>query len=124
MCALFRLQREERSIYRNVVVLRQSHNSNYVVNTYLRYLDIFSLHLGKKADSVKKKHTVCFSDGVKSAVLELCVFCERMKDIGTPGECEYFSGKYEDCSCSEFIKVDDVAKRLSEALEARASDEG
>lgn len=71
---------------------------------------------------MKEKQTVCFSDGVKSADLELCVFCKYMKDIGRSGECEHFSEKYEDYSCSEFIKVEDVSKRLSEALIVRSTD--
>ena len=70
---------------------------------------------------MKKKHTVCFSDGAKTADLELCVFCQNLKDLEKYGECEHYSEKYNDCSCSEFIKVDDVGKRLSEALELRAT---
>lgn len=69
---------------------------------------------------MKKKHTVFFSAGGKSADLELCVFCKRMKDISRPGECEHYSEKYEDCSCSEFVKVDDVSKRFLEAVDVRA----
>lgn len=70
---------------------------------------------------MKKKHTVCFCNNGKSADLELCVFFKRMEDIGKPGECEHYSEKYDGCSCSEFIKVDDVGKRLSEALELRSA---
>ena len=73
---------------------------------------------------MKKKHTVCFSVGEKSADLELCVFCKRIKDLSSSGECEHYSEKYQDCSCSEFIRVDDVSKRLVEAVEARAVNEG
>ena len=69
---------------------------------------------------MKTKHTVCFSDGAKTADLELCVFCQRMKDLGKHGACEHYSDKYDDCSCSEFVKVDDVGKRLFEALELRS----
>lgn len=72
---------------------------------------------------MEKKHTVFFSAGGKSADLELCVFCERMKDLSRPGDCEHYSEKYEDCSCSEFVRVDDVSKRLSEALEIRSIDQ-
>ena len=71
---------------------------------------------------MKKKHTVCFSEGDVSADLELCVFCKRMEDISRPGECEHYSEKYDDCSCSEFVKVDDVSTRLSEALKVRSAD--
>lgn len=71
---------------------------------------------------MKKKHTVCFSEGGVSSDLELCVFCKRMKDISRPGECEHYSEKYDDCSCSEFVKVDDVSTRLSEALKVRSAD--
>lgn len=70
---------------------------------------------------MKKKHTVSFSVGDKSADLELCVFCQRMGDISRPGECVYYSDKYVDCLCSEFIKVEDVSKRFFEAMEARAN---
>ena len=66
---------------------------------------------------------MCFSVGEKSAVLELCVFCKFLKDLSRPGECEHYSEKYEDCSCSEFIRVEDVSKRLSEALEIRSIDQ-
>ena len=71
---------------------------------------------------MKKKHTVCFSEGGRSADLELCVFCKHMDDVSRPGECEHYSEKYDDCSCSEFIKVDDVSVRLSEALRVRSAD--
>lgn len=64
-----------------------------------------------------------FSVVGKSADLELCVFCKYIKDLSRPGECEHYSEKYEDCSCSEFIRVDDVSKRLSEALEIRSIDQ-
>ena len=70
---------------------------------------------------MKKKHTVCFSDGEKTVDLELCVFCQYLKDLKKYGECEHYSEKYNDCFCSEFIKVDHVGKRLLEALELRST---
>ena len=70
---------------------------------------------------MKKKHTVCFSDGAKTADLELCVFCQHLKDLEKYGEYEHYSEKYNDCSCSGFINLDDVGKRLSEALELRSA---
>ena len=71
---------------------------------------------------MKKKHTVGFAVGEKFADLELCVFCKRLKDLSIPGTCEHYSEKYEDCSCSEFIRTDDVPTRLFEALEVRSPD--
>lgn len=71
---------------------------------------------------MKKKHTVGFSVGEKSADLGLCVFCKRLKDLSRPGTCEYYSEKYEGCSCSEFIRTDDVSTRLFEALGVRSPD--
>ena len=70
---------------------------------------------------MKKKNTVCFSDGDRSADLELCVFCKHMEDIRYSGECEHYFDKYDDCSCSEVIKVDDVSARLFEALRVRSA---
>ena len=69
---------------------------------------------------MKQKHTVGFAIGEKSAELELCVFCQRMKDVSRPGECEHHSEDYEEGSCSAFLRVENVSNRLSEALDARS----
>lgn len=69
---------------------------------------------------MKQKHTVGFAMGEKFAELELCVFCQRMKDVCRPGECEHYAEEYDENSCSAFIKVENVSSRLFEALEARS----
>ena len=69
---------------------------------------------------MKKKHLVGFSIQDKKANLELCVFCQRLKNINKPEECVHFEDDYEDVSCCGFIKVDDVSGRLAEALEIRS----
>lgn len=70
--------------------------------------------------AMKNKHLVGFHSDGKTAMLELCVFCKRMIDLNKIGECEHFAEKYVDTECSEFLKVDDISVRLSEALNARA----
>ena len=69
---------------------------------------------------MKHIHMVNFSDSERSANLELCVFCERLKDINKPEACIHFEDDYEDVSCPGFIKVQDVSSRLMEALDARS----
>jgi len=69
---------------------------------------------------MKRKHLVSFHADGKSATLELCVFCKRKTDVDRIGECEHFAEKYVGSACSEFLKVDAISARLSEALNVRA----
>lgn len=68
---------------------------------------------------MKQKHTVGFAIGANFAELELCMFCQHMKDFSHPSEREHYSEEYEGNSCSAFMKVENVSNRLFEALEAR-----
>lgn len=65
---------------------------------------------------VKTKHKVSFSVDGKTAALEICAFCKNLADINHPEMCAHYENDYEDISCIGFIKVDDVSKRLMEAL--------
>lgn len=69
---------------------------------------------------MKNKHLVSFHADGKTAALELCVFCKRKTHMDRIGECEHFAEKYIDSACSEFLKVDDISARLTEALAAQA----
>ena len=70
---------------------------------------------------MKTKHTVSFSIGAQNADLELCVFCNRMKDLSKPGECEHYAEEYEGGACSKFVRVDDVSQRLYDAVKVRST---
>lgn len=66
---------------------------------------------------MKKKHKICFSKNDKSAVLELCVFCERNRDLSLTCNCTYYSEAYDDNHCTGFVKAKNIEERLSSALE-------
>lgn len=71
---------------------------------------------------MKEKYRVTFSasDG-RTAALELCCFCQKVPDINHPEICKHFSDDYVDNERSGFVKVNDVGKRLYEALDSKCS---
>lgn len=44
--------------------------------------------------------------------------CKLMQDISKPSECEHYSEKYEGGVCPEFVRADDVSKRLFDAVKS------
>ena len=68
---------------------------------------------------MKKKHAVVFCAQGQSVELELCAFCKRMKGSSKWRECVHYEEDYEDNSCAGFVKVDDVAECLQEAIRNR-----
>lgn len=66
------------------------------------------------------KHVMKCSGWGKSAELELCVFCKKLKSLHVVGECEHFMDDYSGNNCTAFEKVDDVGVRFKEALFCRS----
>lgn len=71
---------------------------------------------------MKKKHILPFicNDG-RSADMDLCCFCKKLKDLHHSGDCEHYEDDYVDNACPGFVEVDDVGKRVNEILECRSS---
>ena len=68
------------------------------------------------------KHKVTFADSNgHRAALELCCICQKVTDLNHPETCVHFAEDYVDNSCSAFVQVDDVEKRLQEALACKCN---
>ena len=67
------------------------------------------------------KFKVKFADSnSRRATLELCCFCQKVTDLNHPETCVHFAEDYVDKSCSAFVQVDNVEKRLQESLAVKA----
>ena len=67
------------------------------------------------------KHRVIFEDSNgRRVALELCCFCRKLTDLNHPETCVHFAEDYVDKSCSAFVQVDNVEKRLQESLAVKA----
>lgn len=69
---------------------------------------------------MKPKYVLPFSasDG-RCVDMELCCFCQKLKNLKMSGDCRHFEDDYVDNACSGFVKVNDVAKRIDEILDCR-----
>ena len=48
------------------------------------------------------------------------LFCQKLTDLNHPETCVHFAEDYVDKSCSAFVQVDNVEKRLQESLAVKA----
>lgn len=79
----------------------------------------FKMRIHKDIRMINKHIMGCAGWG-KSADLELCVFCKKLKDLYVVGGCDHFMDDYIDNNCTAFEEVDDVAARYKEALFCRS----